>query len=108
MFGHILDLLKTSCTPLFHANERRQHFFLFQWCPEGRVSIWYAVYRVAMALLFVGLLCGYWINCGTGPKWLIFMTDLGFMFLTLHYVIDATLVVCRWTWEHFNQDETCV
>jgi len=49
---------------------------------------------------------GYWINCGTGSKWLIFMTDLGFMFLTLHYVIDAILVVCRFTWERCNPDET--
>ena len=50
---------------------------------------------------------GYWINCGTGAKWLIFMTDLGFMFLTLHYVIDAILVVCRYTWERCYPDETC-
>ena len=88
-------------------NWKTLKLFFIQWCPEGRVSIWYVIYRVVWALLFVGLMTGYWINCGTGSKWLIFMTDLGFMFLTLHYVIDAILVVCRFTWERCNPDETC-
>ena len=60
-----------------------------------------------MALLFIGGVVGYWVNCGTGAKWLIFMTDLGVMFLALHYMIDATLSVCRWIWEHCNPDDTC-
>ena len=49
-----------------------------------------------MALLFIGGVVGHAVSCGTGAKWLIFMTDLGVMFLALHYVIDATLAVCRW------------
>ena len=82
-------------------------FYLFQWCPEGRVSLWYVIYRVCMALLFVGCVAGHAITGGNGVKWLTYMTDLGVMFLTLHYVIDATLSVCRWTWEHFNPNDTC-
>ena len=82
-------------------------FYLFQWCPEGRVSLWYVMYRVCMALLFVGCVAGHAITGGNGVKWLTYMTDLGVMFLTLHYVIDATLSVCRWTWEHYNPNDTC-
>ena len=81
--------------------------YLFQWCPEGRVSLWYVIYRVCMALLFVGCVAGHAITGGNGVKWLTYMTDLGVMFLTLHYVIDATLSVCRWTWEHYNPNDTC-
>ena len=81
--------------------------FIFQWCPEGRVSLWYVIYRVGMALLFVGCVAGHAITGGNGVKWLTYMTDLGVMFLTLHYVIDATLSVCRWTWEHYNPNDTC-
>ena len=83
------------------------NFYLFQWCPEGRVSLWYVIYRVCMALLFVGCVAGHAITGGNGLKWLTYMTDLGVMFLTLHYVIDATLSVCRWTWEHYNPNSTC-
>ena len=71
------------------------------------MSFWYVIYRVFMALLFVGGVAGHAVSCGTGAKWLIFMTDLGVMFLALHYVLDATLAVSRWTWEHFNPEETC-
>ena len=60
-----------------------------------------------MALLFVGGVVGHAVSSGIGVNWLIFMTDLGAMFLLLHYVIDATLVVSRWTWEHFNPEDTC-
>ena len=88
--------------------QTRSHtLVLFQWCPEGRVSFWYVIYRVCMALLFVGCVAAHAITGGNGVKWLTYMTDLGVMFLTLHYVIDATLSVCRWTWEHFNPNETC-
>ncbi len=59
-----------------------------------------------MALLFVVGVVGHAVT-GSGVKWLIFMTDLGVLFLALHYVIDATLAVCRWKWEHSNPNDTC-
>ena len=60
-----------------------------------------------MAILFIGGVSGHAVSCGTGAKWLIFMTDLGVMFLALHYVIDAGLAVSRWIWERSNPDDTC-
>ena len=60
-----------------------------------------------MALLFIVGVIGHAVSGGTGAKWLIFMTDLGVMFLALHYVIDATLVVCRWKWEYSNPNDIC-
>ena len=35
------------------------------------------------------------------------MTDLGVMFLALHYSIDAVIVVCRWVWEKNNPKAHC-
>merc|ERR1712038_1689303 len=64
-----------------------------QWCPQRRVSTWYVVYRVFMAVIFIVGVTGHGISCGTGAKWFIFMTDLGVMFLALHYCIDAALAV---------------
>ena len=60
-----------------------------------------------MALIFVAGVAGHMALGGTGAKWFIFMTDLGVLFLTIHYVMDAILAICRWTWEHFNKEDEC-
>ena len=86
--------------------------FVMQWCPEGRVSNWYPIYRVVVALLFMGSVIGDVVddaisgNVNAG-KWFIFMTNISFLFLAIHYVIDAYLTVSRWTWEHFNEGDAC-
>ena len=60
-----------------------------------------------MAVLFIAIVVSHLISCGTGAKWFIFMTDLGVMFLALHYVIDAVIVLCRWAWEKNNPKAHC-
>ena len=39
------------------------------------------------------------INSKQGAKWLIYMTDQGIAFLGIHYLLEACLVVARWSWE---------
>ena len=76
------------------------------------MSIWYAVYRVAMALLFMGGVAGEMVTHhsaghANSGKFFIFATDLGILFLTIHYLLDACLAVCRWMWEHFGEEGEC-
>lgn len=44
-----------------------------------------------------------------GAKWFIYMTDQGIMFLTVHYTLDALLVIRRYVAEKFYDDgsQTC-
>ena len=89
-----------------------QCYFFVQWCPEGKVSNWYPIYRVVVALFFVGVMIGHMaidvisgsVNAG---KWFLFMTDISILFLTIHYVIDAYLTVSRWFWERFSKGGDC-
>ena len=65
-----------------------------------------------MALLFVGGVAGHMVTFQSSGhankgKWFTFMTDLGVLFLTIHYLLDACLAVSRWTWEHFNKEDEC-
>ena len=77
-----------------------------QWCPQGKVSTWYMLYRSFVAILFVGSICGHIANAKQGPKWLIYMTDQGIAFLGIHYFIEAIIVVARWAWEKARPDYT--
>ena len=83
--------------------------FTFQWCPEGRVSVWYMLYRMMIAIIFVAGITAHMVNSKQGAKWFIYMTDQGILLLTIHYIIDAILVLSRFLWEGLNKNpnKTC-
>ena len=83
------------------------------------------IYRSFVALVFVGGISGHIANSRQGAKWLIYMTDQGIAFLGkikkdfyvksknifyhvheieiaflgMHYLLEACIVVARWSWE---------
>lgn len=57
------------------------------------------IYRSCVALLFAGGISGHIANSQQGAKWLIYMTDQGIAFLGIHYLLEACIVVARWSWE---------
>ena len=57
------------------------------------------MYRVFIAILFVVGISAHIMNSNQGSKWLIYMTDQGIAFLGLHYLLDAFIVLARWSWE---------
>ena len=81
------------------------------------------IYRSFVALVFVGGISGHIANSKQGAKWLIYMTDQGIAFLGkikkdfyvksknilyhvheiaflgMHYLLEACIVVARWSWE---------
>lgn len=77
-----------------------------QWCPPGRVSTTYAVYKVLLAAIFMGTIAGHITNSQLGAKWFIYMTDQGFLLLAIHFLLESILVACRWTWERSQQGDT--
>ena len=79
---------------------------ILQWCPDGRVSTWYMLYRCLVAVVFAGGICGHIANAKQGPKWLIYMTDQGIAFLGIHFLLEACIVVARWAWEKAHPDFT--
>ena len=79
---------------------------ILQWCPDGRVSTWYMLYRCFVAVVFAGGICGHIANAKQGPKWLIYMTDQGIAFLGIHFLLEACIVVARWSWEKAHPDFT--
>ena len=83
--------------------------FTFQWCPEGRVSVCYMLYRMMIAIIFVAGITAHMVNSKQGAKWFIYMTDQGILLLTIHYIIDAILVLSRFLWEGLNKNpnKTC-
>ena len=101
MINYIISMSK------IFSNNVLVTFFFFKWCPDAKVGTLYLIYRLFMAALFIAIVVSHVISCGTGAKWLIFMTDLGVMFLALHYSIDAVIVVCRWVWEKNNPKAHC-
>ena len=70
-----------------------------QWCPPDRVSVWYFIYRILVALIFAAGISAQLVNSNLGLKWFIYMTDQGITFLFLHFLLDACLVTARFTWE---------
>merc|ERR1712018_825322 len=87
-------------------HEEPDRFDRSQWCPDGRVSTWYMLYRCFVAVVFAGGICGHIANAKQGPKWLIYMTDQGIAFLGIHFLIEACIVVARWAWEKAHPDFT--
>ncbi|XP_059078303.1 uncharacterized protein LOC131876820 isoform X2 [Tigriopus californicus] len=77
----------------------KDRFDRSQWCPPGRVSTWYMMYRVFVAIMFVSFVICHIIAFPIPEKWIIFMTDQGVLFLTLHFVLYAALVLTRWIQE---------
>jgi hypothetical protein len=69
----------------------------------------YALYRLAIAVIFVGGITAHMVNSSMGAKWFIYMTDQGIMLLTVHYILDAVLVLSRFCWERMNKNpnKTC-
>ena len=76
---------------------------MLQWCPAGRVSALYAAYRLIMAVIFVAGVATHLAISKLGAKWFIYLTDQGILFLTLHHVLEAILVLRRFFWERFNK-----
>ena len=89
--------------------ENKKCEFSFQWCPPGRVSLLYALYRILIATIFVAGITAHFVNSKQGAKWFIYMTDQGISLLTIHYIVDAILVLSRYFWETFNRNpnKTC-
>ena len=78
--------------------------YFLQWCNPDRVSTWYWLYRVFVALFFIAGITAQMMNSNLGIKWFIYMTDQGISFLALHFLIEACLVTARWTWERFHPE----
>ena len=57
------------------------------------------IYRVLVALIFAAGITAQFVNSNLGAKWFIYMTDQGICFLFLHFLLDACIVVARFTWE---------
>ena len=85
-------------------------FYDFQWDgTELAVKTWYMIYRVLMAVLFtvIVIVFGVTTRDTLGLKFFIYMTNQGFMLLTLNYIFHASLVFIRWGWEINNKDKVC-
>ena len=85
-------------------------FYDFQWDgTELAVKTWYMIYRVLMAVLFtvIVIVFGVTTRDTLGLKFFIYMTNQGFMLLTLNYIFHASLVFLRWGWEINNKDKVC-
>jgi len=67
------------------------------WDGSGAPSLWYVIYRIAIALfMLVGVLCHFVSTLDTlGIKWFIYMTNQGISLLVLHYLVYAGVVVGR-------------
>jgi len=62
---------------------------LCRWQTSSRISGWFVLYRLVLALLLICILVRY-------DKWnlfFIYLTDLGFVGLTVHYIVAAAVVV---------------
>ncbi|CAB4062112.1 unnamed protein product [Lepeophtheirus salmonis] len=78
-----------------------------QWCPEDKCSLWYLIYRWAIALIFIITICGHIGHVykewkGASWKWVIFMTQQGISILCLTYIFDAILVTYRYLGDKKN------
>ena len=71
------------------------------WCPPHHVSTAYMCYRVFVAVFFVIFIICHMEQYPEGIKWLIFMTNQGILFLTIHFCLEAVLVVTRWVKERY-------
>jgi hypothetical protein len=60
-----------------------------------------------IAVIFVAGITAHMINANQGAKWFIYMTDQGILLLTIHYILEAILVLTRYTWEKVNKEERC-
>lgn len=78
---------------LTHNDNDRFH--RSEWTEPGVKSMWYMIYRVVLAVLMVSGVVAHALSTKDtlGTKWLIYMTNQGISFLTLHYVFYAILVV---------------
>jgi len=67
------------------------------WDGSGAPSLWYVIYRIAIALfMLVGVLCHFVSTLDTlGTKWFIYMTNQGISLLVVHYLVYAGVVVGR-------------
>ena len=72
-------------------------FFCSAWDGSGAPSLWYVIYRIAIALfMLTGVLCHFVSTLDTlGIKWFIYMTNQGISLLVLHYLVYAGVVVGR-------------
>ena len=79
-----------------------ENFDRSQWCPPNLVSGYYVVYRLVLALLFIGVIVVFIHLEFNDGQFFIFLTNQGLIFLTLHFSIDAILVLKRWVWEKLH------
>ena len=89
---------------------------MFQWDSNLKVSTWFMVYRVAMALVFLAELTARLAGAGGSlsktiiyqpEKYWIFLTNQGFVLLTASYIFRGGIVFARWFWERSNSDTIC-
>ena len=73
------------------------NLFCSAWDGSGAPSLWYVIYRIAIALfMLVGVLCHFVSTLDTlGTKWFIYMTNQGISLLVVHYLVYAGVVVGR-------------
>eukprot|EP00095_Tigriopus_kingsejongensis_P007448 maker-scaffold403_size186359-snap-gene-0.46 protein:Tk07448 transcript:maker-scaffold403_size186359-snap-gene-0.46-mRNA-1 annotation:"rolling stone" len=77
----------------------RDRFDQSQWCGSDRVSIWYMLYRIFVAVFFIVFTICHITRFPDPAKWIIFMTDQGIALLSVHFILDACIVTTRWIQE---------
>ncbi|XP_040564299.1 protein rolling stone [Lepeophtheirus salmonis] len=90
-----------TCQKLTERNEDPGRFTRSQWCPEGKCSKWYLIYRWSVALIFLSAILGHIMHVvsiwkGDAWKWVIFMTQQGICLLCIHWIFEAILVTQRY------------
>ena len=75
--------------------------FTLQWCPPSKVSTLYAIYRFVLAAVLVGAYATLviWKLIESQFQIFIYLTNLSYLLLVLHFAIEAFLVTKRWVTE---------
>jgi len=86
--------LKHEDPTLFHRSE---------WNTQSIPSLGYVAYRITIATVMTAGIIAHIISTRDtlGSKWLIYMTNQGISFLTIHYILYAIIVSLR----HFMESE---
>jgi len=67
-------------------------FALCRWQSSRRISGWFITYRLLLALLFICILLSS-ILTEDWILWYIYLTNIGYIGLTLHFIISAAVVI---------------
>ena len=93
----------------------QKEIFLFlqrmslQWSWGQKVPLWYLLYKMGLAMVFVVILCLSISNYqaeNLSPNYFVLLTNQGMVLLTLNFTLDACLVGARWLKEkRLNPDQ---